>query len=162
MTTAEIQITATDKRESILKNFNLRLSVEQKRNVQLAFADLEIADIKFNKRKLFDGILADVPCSGSGTWGRTPEMLNNFNLELLLEYTNRQKTILSNILPYLKPGGKLIYITCSVFRVENEEMATYISGLNGMKQLESAFVNGLPYNSDSMFYAIFERNGSLK
>ena len=112
------------------------------------------------KGKLFDGIIADVPCSGSGTWSRTPEMLTFFDEQELVKYTDRQKEIVTNVMPYLKPGGYLIYITCSVFKVENEDIVAHLSKLPQLELVKTALINGIANRSDSMFYALFKaRNG---
>ncbi len=68
----------------------------------------------------FDRVLCDVPCSGSGIIGRKPDIkYKDFfdNLELF----EIQKKILSNGFEYLKSGGRLVYSTCSILKVENEE-----------------------------------------
>src|SRR6202012_5618700 len=61
-----------------------------------------------------DLVLADVPCTGSGTWGRTPEELCFFNPASILRYSTMQQQILTHIVPNLAPGAWLIYSTCSV------------------------------------------------
>ncbi|MBL0340584.1 MAG: hypothetical protein IPP71_06510 [Bacteroidetes bacterium] len=152
-----IKITATDSRASILDNFSLRLSENERQKVGLYIADLEQPPGDLFEGKMFDGIIADVPCSGSGTWGRTPEMLCYFDEDQIANFVLKQRKILVNALPFLKVNGKLIYITCSVFRAENEEMVDFISTLPGMQLQDSSIIDGISQNSDSMFYAIFSR-----
>lgn len=53
----------------------------------------------------FDGILLDVPCSGSGTWGRTPEMLSQFDVDSLQTFAALQRQVVASTVRYLKPGG---------------------------------------------------------
>jgi 16S rRNA (cytosine967-C5)-methyltransferase len=74
----------------------------------------------------FDRILVDAPCSGSGTLARNPEIKWRLRADDLSRFTSLQRKILENALPRLKPGGKLVYSTCSLEREENEDI---ISGL---------------------------------
>jgi 16S rRNA (cytosine967-C5)-methyltransferase len=86
----------------------------------------DITDAMLLKQKLaamrFDHIICDVPCSGSGTWARTPEQFYFFNTKELSSFKAKQFIIANNSLAYLKEGGSLIYITCSIFKSENEAM----------------------------------------
>jgi 16S rRNA (cytosine967-C5)-methyltransferase len=70
----------------------------------------------------FDRVLADVPCSGTGTLGRNPEIKWRLRPEDLSDLHRRQVAILRAALCYLIPGGRLIYSTCSLEREENEEV----------------------------------------
>ncbi len=106
----------------------------------------------------FDTVVCDVPCSGSGTWARTPEMRHFFRKESLLELTQLQTRIAQNSVRHLKPGGRLIYVTCSVFREENEGvMAALISGTSGLVLEESSLQNGIPHNGDSLFVTVLRK-----
>jgi 16S rRNA (cytosine967-C5)-methyltransferase len=64
-------------------------------------------------------VVVDAPCSGSGTWRRNPDLKWRFSLEDLQEVKNLQQRILANAARLVKPGGRLVYITCSVFPDEN-------------------------------------------
>ena len=68
----------------------------------------------------FDHILADVPCSGTGTLARNPEIKWRLTAEDLLDLQSRQVAILKSALAQLAPGGRLVYSTCSLEREENE------------------------------------------
>jgi 16S rRNA (cytosine967-C5)-methyltransferase len=70
----------------------------------------------------FDCILADVPCSGTGTLARNPEIKWRLKPEDLAELHNRQVAILRSGLTRLAPGGRLVYSTCSLEREENENV----------------------------------------
>jgi 16S rRNA (cytosine967-C5)-methyltransferase len=154
-TVNNIHITASDKRESIIANFTQRLSKNTKNNIELLVIDLQqsLPDKIANSK--FDGIIADVPCSGSGTWARTPEKLTSATLDLE-SYEVLQKSILLKVLPVLKSGGKLIYITCSVFRAENEAIVEWLKTHMDLIFLTQETLIGIDSRSDSMFYAIFE------
>ena len=69
-----------------------------------------------------DGVLVDAPCSGSGVWRRNPGSAWKFRLDELAEYARRQYDILSRFSAAVKPGGVLVYATCSLFAAENEEV----------------------------------------
>jgi 16S rRNA (cytosine967-C5)-methyltransferase len=71
--------------------------------------------------RAFDRILVDAPCSGTGTLGRNPEIKWRLNESDLARFAALQRPILRNALAVLKPGGKLVYSTCSLEREENED-----------------------------------------
>lgn len=66
-----------------------------------------------------DWVLVDAPCSGSGTWRRNPDLKWRFTLDDLQELKIIQQSILQNASRLVKPGGRLVYVTCSVFPDEN-------------------------------------------
>jgi 16S rRNA (cytosine967-C5)-methyltransferase len=72
--------------------------------------------------RLFDRILVDAPCSGTGTLGRNPEIRWRLKPSDLEELHEKQCRILQNALGVLAPGGRLVYSTCSLERRENEEV----------------------------------------
>jgi len=63
---------------------------------------------------VFDRILVDAPCSGTGTLARNPEIRWRLSESDLRKHAERQRRILRNALPCLKPGGRLVYSTCSL------------------------------------------------
>jgi len=69
-----------------------------------------------------DRILADVPCSGTGTLARNPEIKWRLTSADLTELQQRQVAILRSVLRHLKLGGQLIYSTCSLEKEENEDV----------------------------------------
>jgi 16S rRNA (cytosine967-C5)-methyltransferase len=66
-----------------------------------------------------DWILLDVPCSGTGTIRRNPDLKIKFTIERLEELLNVQEKILEESLDLLKPNGKIVYVTCSLLKEEN-------------------------------------------
>lgn len=70
--------------------------------------------------RVFDRILVDAPCSGTGTLGRNPEIKWRLRPEDLPRFAERQKALLGNALASLAPGGRLVYATCSLEPEENE------------------------------------------
>jgi 16S rRNA (cytosine967-C5)-methyltransferase len=70
----------------------------------------------------FDRVLADVPCSGTGTLSRNPEIKWRLTVEDLSELHVRQLAILRSAMAQVAPGGRLIYSTCSLEKEENEDV----------------------------------------
>lgn len=73
-------------------------------------------------RRLFDRILIDAPCSGTGTLGRNPEIRWRIQPSDIDELREKQAKILRQGLEQLAPGGRLVYSTCSLERAENEDV----------------------------------------
>jgi 16S rRNA (cytosine967-C5)-methyltransferase len=69
----------------------------------------------------FDRVLVDAPCSGTGTWRRNPDMKWKFSPADLEELATLQGDILAQAAKLVKPGGRLIYATCSLLPAENEQ-----------------------------------------
>ena len=68
-----------------------------------------------------DLVLVDAPCSGSGTWARHPDAKWRLTPELLAAHAARQDRILDAAAPAVRPGGRLVYVTCSLLAAENED-----------------------------------------
>jgi 16S rRNA (cytosine967-C5)-methyltransferase len=107
--------------------------------------------------RTFDGIICDVPCTGSGTWARTPESLYFFDPATLNTYTERGETILRNAVDYLKPDGRLIYITCSVFHAENEAVVEKVAKEKGLHIEQMQLINGIEQKADCLFVAVLKQ-----
>jgi 16S rRNA (cytosine967-C5)-methyltransferase len=93
-------------------------------NVHIIVADARQLPFVAN----FDRVLADVPCSGTGTLARNPEIKWRLKLEDLADLQSRQVAILRSALGHLAPGGRLVYSTCSLEREENEEVVEVVLG----------------------------------
>ena len=76
----------------------------------------------------FDLILCDVPCSGTGTLGRNPEIRHQLKLEDLARQAVRQRALLAAAFGRLAPGGRLVYSTCSLEPEENERVVEEFAG----------------------------------
>jgi 16S rRNA (cytosine967-C5)-methyltransferase len=70
----------------------------------------------------FDRVLVDAPCSGTGTLARHPEIRWRLKWERLAEFHKLQVSLLTNALEMLRPGGRLVYSTCSIEHEENEKV----------------------------------------
>jgi 16S rRNA C967 or C1407 C5-methylase (RsmB/RsmF family)/NOL1/NOP2/fmu family ribosome biogenesis protein len=85
---------------------------------------------------LFDVILTDVPCSGEGMFRKDQVAVDEWSLENVDICWQRQRRILSDIWPALKPGGLLIYSTCTFNREEDEDNVAWIARELGADVLE--------------------------
>jgi 16S rRNA (cytosine967-C5)-methyltransferase len=108
-------------------------------------------------RESFDKVLVDAPCSGTGTLRRNPEIrwrLTPGDIPLLAE---QQKRILRNALEMVKPGGRLVYSTCSVEPEENEQVMT-----NDRRFRPLTAKRTWPHTQgcDGFFIAVFERSSA--
>ena len=74
----------------------------------------------------YDLVLADVPCSGTGTLGRNPEIRHRLQLADLPRQADRQHRILAATLRALRPGGQVVYSTCSLEPEENEQVVSAV------------------------------------
>ena len=77
-----------------------------------------------------DRVLVDAPCSGLGTLRRNPDLKWRQNPKAIKEMTAKQAAILQSAARLLKPGGRLVYATCSVLREENEGIAEAFGNAN--------------------------------
>ncbi len=77
---------------------------------------------KLPTKTKFDGILVDAPCSGVGTWQRNPHARWTTTPQDIAELAEVQKQLLANVIPALKPGGRLIYSVCTLTRAETVEV----------------------------------------
>ena len=68
----------------------------------------------------FDAILADVPCSATGVMRRNPDVKLLRRTVDIRQFAEQQLAILQGLWPALKPGGRLLYVTCSILDAEND------------------------------------------
>jgi 16S rRNA (cytosine967-C5)-methyltransferase len=68
-----------------------------------------------------DVVFVDAPCTGSGTWRRHPDTKWRLTPQQLARRLSEQDTVLAEAAPFVRPGGHLVYVTCSVFMEENED-----------------------------------------
>jgi 16S rRNA (cytosine967-C5)-methyltransferase len=129
----------------------------------------------------FDRVFADVPCLGTGTWRRNPDAKWRMTPNDLAELVERQQQILCSAARLVRPGGRLIYATCSLLREEDEAQAeAFLAATPDFTLLPVAraweetigrtspggedYLRLTParHGTDGFFVAIFERLGSMK
>ena len=91
-------------------------------NAAIECKDASVREEKYTGR--FDTVLLDVPCSGLGLIGTKPDVGINKNARDLSELIKTQEAILETCSQYVRPGGKIIYATCTVSKRENEDRVT--------------------------------------
>lgn len=154
-----LKLVVSDIRESVLDNLDERLQQAGIRKYQKKLLDLTQNVDSVLHDYAFDGIILDAPCTGSGTWGRSPEMISQFDASRISFFQQLQKTIALNVVKYLKPGKVLVYITCSAFREENEEVVNYLVKEAGLTLESSELLKGYERKSDTMFVARLVKAG---
>lgn len=127
----------------------LTLQKSKKKQLGCVVAD---ARMKLPFSFLFDRILVDVPCSGTGTLARNPEIKWRLTQQDIYNLQIKQRHILSNALAQLAPGGILVYSTCSVEPEENREVVN--SFLEKSELTAVDYLDRLPgRNSGDGFFA---------
>jgi 16S rRNA (cytosine967-C5)-methyltransferase len=133
------------------------------------------------QKQTFDVVLTDVPCSGTGTWRRNPDMRWRQYGPSLEEMLKTQGEILDKVAQAVKPGGRLVYATCSLLPEENEhQIERFLKDHPEFSiwPIADAWPKSAPYpapdlgdpfmrlsplrhNTDGFFAAILRRNGEV-
>jgi len=118
------QVLATDSDRSRLAPIFDRLKRAGTRNVQVREARASLDDLEGR----MDAVLVDAPCTGTGVWRRRPDAKWRLSERALAERIAEQTALLSSAARYLKPGGRLVYVTCSHLPEENQDqVVTFLS-----------------------------------
>ncbi|MBS7094976.1 MAG: RsmB/NOP family class I SAM-dependent RNA methyltransferase [Azospirillum sp.] len=97
-----------------------RLEAVKERAVRLDVKNLEIIDEVGDRD--YDRFVVDAPCSGTGTWRRSPDAKYRLTPETLKELNKTQAELLEKAFNHIRRGGRVVYITCSILRDENEDI----------------------------------------
>ncbi len=165
---ANCQVTALDHDEDRLSRVTENLT-----RIGLK-AKLQCADASDTKAwwdgKQFDRILLDVPCSATGVIRRHPDIKWLRRASDIEQLVSLQKSILEQIWLLLKPGGTLVYATCSVLPEENtKQVKQFLANhsdalhvpLNELDTLDNPGWQLLPETHDGFFYAKIEKNNKM-
>ena len=87
-------------------------------------------------KDVFDLVICDLPCSGLGVIGRKRDIKYNITREKMTALAKLQRSILENARQYVKKGGYLIFSTCTMSKIENEENFNFISGFHGFSPVD--------------------------
>ena len=146
-----------------IKNYQIKVGLE---NIQ--------------NNNLFDVVFVDAPCTGSGTWRRKPDLKWKSSKEKLNDNIKAQQNIIREASKFVKIGGKLIYVTCSVFDSENDsQISNFLSSNSTFKLInyqtqwkynenniprnakshndDTLLLSPMTHNTDGFFVAILER-----
>jgi 16S rRNA (cytosine967-C5)-methyltransferase len=129
------EIVATDISAFRLRELRKRANRAGAFNIRVKSPE-ELGEQFDSLRGSFDIVFADVPCSGSGTIRRNPGMKWTVSQKDLGELSAKQLEILQSNAPFVKPGGMLVYATCTLFRQENEDVINrFLSGTKEFKPM---------------------------
>jgi 16S rRNA (cytosine967-C5)-methyltransferase len=155
------KLTCSDVRSNILENLKQRFQLLGLKQPNVFIAPLNGYNDNLNSKdsnQTYNVILADVPCSGSGTWRRNPENLHYFDPQTIEQFADRQLNIIQNVLPSLAVGGYLVYLTCSIFAAENENNIKQILQSNKNLQLVSEeFCGGIDLQGDFIYRSVLQK-----
>ncbi len=116
----KVMITAIEKNK--IRAERLKYNIEKLGAKKVIVLNTDARNL--NEYFIFDKILLDAPCSGSGTLNK--DTLNTFTEELVNRSISFQKALIDESIKHLKVGGELIYSTCSILKEENDNMVEYI------------------------------------
>ena len=154
---------------------NLKARVQRAGVTIVRIGEDELRDEDGNEHA-FDAVLIDAPCSGTGTYRRNPWLKSSFNLETVAHLVGAQQELLRRHARHVRPGGKLVYSTCSLLRRENEEQINEFLRANEHFTLvpageilrnqgigiegTSPFLSLFPHRhrTDGFFVAVMQRN----
>ena len=131
---------------------------------------------------IFDRVFVDAPCTGSGTWRRRPDAKWRMKPPHLASRMEEQKKVLANAARLVKPGGRIIYVTCSILPEENnDQVATFLESNPKIEQIPFAqawsealgtetpasadgltgglLLTPLSHSTDGFYVAILQHNG---
>lgn len=171
--TSEVELTALDKQALRLEKVTSNL---QRGGVQatIVVAEAEKTESWWDG-EFFDRILLDAPCSGTGVIRKNPDIKLHRTSEDIINLSKQQQSLLDSLWKLLKPGGKLLYSTCSIMHAENEGQINHfvqsrVTAANDIsivplkidvgKTLQHG-VQILPgnYDMDGFYYALLEKTG---
>jgi 16S rRNA (cytosine967-C5)-methyltransferase len=121
----QARILACESSQKRLVELTTRLAAHSAR-IECRLADATA----LNEDSAFGLVLADVPCSGTGTLGRNPEIRHRLREGELSRHSVRQRAILSAALRAIRPGGRVVYSTCSLEPEENEQVVASVLAEN--------------------------------
>jgi 16S rRNA (cytosine967-C5)-methyltransferase len=152
---------ASDTRGYKLDELQKRTARANIRNVKTFEADAAQKlswDNEVTRNNGFDRVLIDAPCSAGGTWRRNPDARWHINPDSLARLAVIQDGLISACSKSVKPGGKLIYATCSWLPVENEErIEKFLAESTNWKLQEMAIVGSPHEDADTMFAAVLTK-----
>jgi len=145
------QIFLHDIRLSTLYEARRRLKRAGIQNAQILSS--ENKQVLRQLKKSMDWVLVDAPCTGTGTLRRNPDMKWRFTEEMLIRLVGQQRTIFEQAQSFVKPGGHIVYATCSILKQENRDQMDRILKIHPNLSLEGEVFESTPkpQSKDGMF-----------
>ena len=150
------RIIACDVAVKRLERAKLRLRRAGVHNATLRVLETNDKWIK-RQNESFDRVVIDAPCSGTGSWRRHPDARWRFTPDALANLTATQDSLLDQAAPLVKPGGRIVYITCSLLPEENQDRVKAFLVRNAQFRLlpvaevwKSVFGTAAPTDNDTL------------
>ncbi|ABC21048.1 RsmB/NOP family class I SAM-dependent RNA methyltransferase [Rhodospirillum rubrum] len=132
-------LVATDISEGRLARAQTRLQRAGVHNVTRKVLDPETRKWLKRRKASFDVVLVDAPCSGTGTWRRNPDARWKLTPDTISALNAEQSALLDRAAALVKPGGRLVYATCSLLPAENEaQIAAFLERRDDYRALPVA------------------------
>ena len=151
-----INLTVSDRRKNILENLGLRFTKAGIKDYNLIVADLQLpSSASALVSNLFDLIIADVPCTGSGTWARTPEQLTFFHQKDIDKYAAIQRKIIENAISAFKEQRDIFYISpVRYLKKKTKKMLLSFNKNFRLNLLRMEYLKGYEMQADTLFVAL--------
>ncbi len=146
----------SDNKAALIEENIKRLNIS---DMECKVCDATIPNEDFIGR--FDLVIADVPCSGLGVISKKSDIKYKITNEAMKDICDLQKRIANNAVRYVKPGGVLMYSTCTVHKAENEKMASYILKNGGFTLVSSKQLLPDTDGTDGFYYAVFIKDKDI-
>ena len=106
----------------------------------------------------FDHVVVDAPCSGTGTWRRQPDAPLKLTEKQMSHYVVQQKKILDHVVNFVKTGGYLHYMTCSLMESENQDqMRSFLRRHHDFRLIHHTQLTPAKHHTDGFFLASFQK-----
>lgn len=152
------QIYLHDVRPSALTEAKKRLNRAGIQNAQILACD---APHKNLLKKKMDWVLLDVPCTGTGTLRRNPDIKWKLNKDMLQQLQMEQREIFKTGLEFLNPSGHIVYATCSILPEENQEQVNYFLNQFNLVIDRCPFVSFPEKDGMDGFFAVVLKQGNF-
>jgi 16S rRNA (cytosine967-C5)-methyltransferase len=130
------EIYATDIEARKLEELKVRSRRSGAQNIRIVLPIQKEKTLGADKTEWFDLVLLDVPCTGTGTLRRNPGIKWLLTEQMLAELLAKQQVILEENARFVKPGGTLLYATCSLLKEEGEDQMKWFTGIHPEYTLE--------------------------
>ena len=144
-------IYACDVHSKRLENLTKRTKRNGVHNVRAHVLSSENDKWVKKHKEMADVVLIDAPCTGTGTWRRSPDSRWNLTQESVDNLIELQQSILQSAKRLVKPGGRLLYATCSLLNEENEQqVAKFLEGNDEFETVDFDLSENLLTHSDKV------------